>query len=126
MKSDFTTPFYEVLTVLFLVGYLFRSLSLLIHLGDILALIPSLIQLVVFFFLFTKSHHLAYTMKLWAVYLFISAGITFVSKLLLAISRNSYPEGVEWKVFIMVSGLLIYCIAARKVQLVPEDVSDAF
>lgn len=126
MQSRFKSSIYEAITVLLLVGYLFRSLSLLIHLGDILALIPSIIQLVVFVFLFIKSAHLAYSMKLWAIYLMISAGITFISKLLLALSRDEYPEGIEWKALIILSGIFIYWMAAKKVELVQEDVVDNF
>ena len=126
MTSKFTSPIYEVLTVLFLVGYLFRSLSLLIHLGDVFALIPSLIQLVVFVFLFLKSQHLAYSMKLWGIYLIVTGGVSFGSKLLLGISRGVYPEGVEWKAIIILSGILILWIAARRIVLHEKDVVDNF
>ena len=126
MVSKFTSPIYEVLTVLFLVGYLFRSLSLLIHLGDIFALITSLIQLAVFIFLFLKSQHLAYSMKLWAIYLFVTGGVSFISKLLLGISRDTYPEGIEWKALIILSGIMILWMAIKKIELTPKDVVDNF
>jgi len=65
-------------------------------------------------------------MKLWAIYLIVSAGITFISKLLLALSRDEYPEGIEWKAFIILSGTFIYWMAAKKVESVQEDVVDNF
>ena len=126
MVSKFTSPIYEVLTVLFLVGYLFRSLSLLIHLGDILAIIPSTIELAVFVFLFLKSQHLPYSMKLWAIYLIVTGGISFVSKLMIAIPRDTYPEGIEWKALIILSGILILWIATRRIILEKKDVVDNF
>ena len=126
MISRFTSPIYEVLTVLFLVGYLFRSLSLLIHLGDIISFIPSVIQLIVFVFLFLKSQHLAYSMKLWGIYLIVTGGVSFGSKLLLGISRGVYPEGIEWKTIIVLSGIIILWIAAKRIVLHKKDVVDNF
>lgn len=86
-----------------------------IHLGNPMAIVPSVIQLVVFFFLFIKSQWLAYWIKLWAVYLFVTGGISFGSKILLGISRSSYPEGIEWKAAIILTGVLLWWIASRKV-----------
>jgi len=117
MKSDFTSSIYEAITVLLLVGYSFRSISLLIHLGDILALIPSIIQIIVFVFIFIKSQHLAYAMKLWGIYLIVSGSVSFISKMLLGISRDQYPEGIEWKALIMLSGVLLLWIAIKKVVI---------
>jgi len=101
MNSRFTSSIYEAITVLLLVGYLFRSLSLLIHL-------------------------LAYAMKLWAIYLMVSGGISCVSKILLAISRDTYPAGIEWKVLIVLSGVLILWMAVKKIELVQVETEDNF
>lgn len=86
-----------------------------IHLGNPMAIIPAVIQMVVFFFLFTRSRHLPYWIKLWAVYLFISGGVSFASKLLLGISRSAYPEGIEWKAAIIITGIVLWWIASRKI-----------
>ncbi len=126
MQSRFTHSFFEAITVLLLVGYLFRSLSLLIHLGDIFALIPSVIQLGVFVLLFLKNQHLPYWIKLWATYLLVTGGISLGSKLLLAISRDTYPEGIEWKIMIVITGVLLWWIASRKVEVIQVAQKDNF
>jgi len=115
MNSKFTHPLYEILIVLLLVGHLTWNISMVIHLGNPMAIVPAVIQLVVFYFLFIKSQYLSYWIKLWAIYLFVSGGISFVSKVLLGISRSTYPEGIEWKMAIILTGVLLWWIASKKV-----------
>jgi len=56
----------------------------------------------------------------------VTAGIKVASKCLLALSRDTYAEGLEWKIMIIVSGIIIWWIAAKKVDLVQENVEDSF
>ena len=126
MNSAFKGVMYEITTIILLVGHLFWNLSMLIHLANIMAIVPAVIQLVAFYFLYTRHKFLATSLKIWAGYLFMSGGVAFGSKLLLGLAREIYPEGIEWKVAIILTGFLLWWIATKKIILIQSHPEDNF
>ncbi|MBT8218229.1 MAG: hypothetical protein KJP00_00280 [Bacteroidia bacterium] len=118
MKSVFVHPIFEIFITLLLVGHLFWNLSMIIYAGNMMALIPASIQLLVLILLLFRSSFLSYSIKIWAVLFMVTGVVGIGSKTLLQIARETAEFSMMYNSWTLSVGILLWFIAAKKIRLI--------
>ena len=117
-KIFFKSKIFEYILIVYIVSLLCWNLYA-VGIGNLIGMIPVAVQAILLLLIFSKNKHTKNGIKIWAIILILSQGISFLAMIgkFLLVGETITSELLNKAIFLTI-GILIYVFNEKYVELV--------